>query len=263
MDEVEQENGGDGTIYQINPAPQDPLSMLAMAVEKGFDADQLGKLVDLQEPWQRARAEEAYNAAMVECQKEMPHVLRTKKNTETGKLFAPAESINAAAQPVYTKHGFSISFGTLKSETAGLYHVYGDCQHATGHTKRCILHDVSLDNVGPKGAPNKTQIQGQMSSLTYAQGRIIKLVFGTITEDEDNDGRGAFIGPDEVGEINDLIKECRDAKIPFNFDKFLAWLQVPSLDQLTHVDYAKAIHEINRKRREQKPKPSREPGEEG
>ena len=226
----------------------DPLSMLNSMIEKGANPDALSKMVDLAERWQKAKAETEFNLAMNACQKIMPTVIKDKENPEIHKSYAPIETVQTYAKPVYIKHGFSLSFGTEIGSEAGLTHVYLDVQHVGGHTKRFYIHNVPLDDKGPKGGAVKTQVQGLMSSLSYAQARLIRLAFNLTVADEDRDGRVGRVTDDQIERINTLIEQYETASgEQFKYQAFLHWLNVKTLDELSAPKAEQAITEIKRK----------------
>jgi hypothetical protein len=123
--------------------------------------------------------------------------------------------------------------------------------HVGGHTKRRSL-EGGLDVAGPKGAATKTAIQGKGSSVSYLRRYLTLLIFNITVENEDRDGMSQVqvIGPDQVKLLNELLEECTASGNPVNFDRFLAWLKVEGLDQLTLPGFTKAVLELNRKRKQ-------------
>ena len=228
-------------------APVNPIFMLQSMIDRGADPDSLGKMMDLAERWKKQQAEEAYNRAMNACQKEMPTVVRDKKNNETNKGYAPVETVQTYTKPVYIRHGFSLSFSSDTGSEPGLSNVHLDVMHVDGHTRRHTLPNVPLDDKGPKGGAVKTLIQGLMSSMSYAQGRLIRLAFNITVADEDRDGQMENISPKQIETINELIEKCGEAGRPIDFVRFKAWLDIAELDQMPLRKYPLALDELNRK----------------
>jgi hypothetical protein len=229
--------------------PPTPLTLIEAAIEKGMDPDQLGKLMDLQERYERNRAVEAFNVAMNACQNEMPTVLRDAENTHTQSKYSRLETVMRTIKPVYTKHGFSLCFGTQDSPREGYMRVTADVRHVGGHCESHHL-DVPLDGAGAKGGKiSMNAVQACGSTTTYAQRYLAKMIFNITIADEDNDGMGAFVSPEQIEEINRLIEEVKDSGKPFDFARFLAWLNVESLDKVPQSKVSKALMELGRKRR--------------
>jgi hypothetical protein len=222
----------------------DPLSLLQLAIDRGCDPDRLDKLLALQERWERTRAEEAYNLAMNECQAEMPSIVKDRKNMHTSSTYATYESLNAAIRPIYTRHGFSLSFGEEPGTAKeGLIRVYADVMHRGGCTRR-HRGDFALDLAGAKGTTNKTPIQATGSTLSYAKRYLCKGIFALAETDEDDDGQAAaaVITGDQIGELNDLIE-----KTGTDLGRFLSWANISSLDQMPLTSFAKAMDFLRRK----------------
>lgn len=240
-----------------------PLVLIDKMIEKGVDADTLGKMMDLSERWKSNQAREAYAAAMNACQLEMPTVIRDKKG-DKGAKYAPLETVNFAIKNTYTKHGFSLSFGTLDSKIPDHFSVKCDCRHSGGWNEPYILHDLPTDTTGPKGEPNKTGIQGSVSTLTYGQRKLTCMIFNVTIADEDRDGAmpNPLISDEDIEKINTLIDDCRQLGSPVDYAKFKAYvgeMQKVVIDDLGDVRVSsmpKIVEFLTRKKRtaEQQPK---------
>ena len=248
---IDASKGPIGQIVRMDPPT--PMDMLAMMVEKDADPDKLGKMMDLAERWANKEAEKKFSAAMNACQAEMPTVVKDKRNNETNQRYAPIETVQTYAKPVYIKHGFSLSFGTEIGSEPGLTHCYVDVQHVGGHTKRFYLHNVPLDDKGPKGGAVKTQVQGLMSSMSYAQGRLVRLAFNITVADEDRDGQLGHLNEEQIETINRRLEECSEAGNPVKYEDFLAWLKADNLNDVPASRYGTIIAYLDT-RKKVKPK---------
>jgi len=249
----------DPTVITDPPAslvpdrPAEPLDLIARAIEKGFDTEQLGKLMDLQERHQRQLAERAYAESMSAAQAAMPTVVRDAENTHTKARYARLETVNHAIKPVFTRYGFSISFDTEQSPLAEHIRIRADVSHAGGCTKS-YRADIPLDGAGFKGNSNKTPTQATGSTFSYGRRYLTLLIFNVTVANEDNDGNreAEVVTPEQIAVINDLLKECEEVGNPVNFGRFLHWLGVQQLDELPAGEFAKAVNELNAKRRVKK-----------
>jgi hypothetical protein len=97
--------------------PDNPLAMLSAALQSGQDPAKLEKLMDLADRWKAQQAAAEFAVAMTEAQAAMPCVVRDAVNAHTKKRYARLETVNSAIKPVYTAHGFSLSFGTGKLDS--------------------------------------------------------------------------------------------------------------------------------------------------
>ena len=117
-------------------------------------------LFRLQREIMRDEQEGAFKQAMALVQAEMEPVGRDAKNEQTRSRYARIETIDAMLRPIYTKHGFSLSFTFPETEpyspTEG-FRVECEVAHRGGHSKMYSL-SAALDSVGAKGVVNKTPL---------------------------------------------------------------------------------------------------------
>lgn len=170
----------------------DAYALIERAVEKGLDPAQLKALVDLHEQMRATSAKEAFNAAMRDCQEELPLIVKDAKNEQTGSLYAKMDHIQGIAKPIFTKHGFALSFAEADSPIAGFKRTICDVRHCEGHTERYHL-DLPLDGFSAKGNPigSMNPVQAAISTGTYAQRYLICRIFNITVSDTDLDGRPA------------------------------------------------------------------------
>jgi hypothetical protein len=116
--------------------PDNPLAMLSAALQSGTDPAKLEKLMDLADRWKAQQAAAEFATALNECQAVMPCVVKDRDNPFTKSRYATLENVNTVIRPVYTQHGFSLSFGTEDSKLDGCLRVVCDVSHVGGHTRR-------------------------------------------------------------------------------------------------------------------------------
>jgi hypothetical protein len=137
------------------------------------------------------KAEEAriaYDVAMNLAQADMPAALRDKDNPHTRSKYSRAETVIRTCKPIWTKHGFALTFyqEEPKYDPTNVRTAL-DVTHIAGHTRHYEL-EQSKDLMGAKGSVNKTSIQAQRSSQSYARRTMTLDVFNIATEGEDDDG---------------------------------------------------------------------------
>ena len=213
------------------------LSMIAHAArDPACDIDKMERLMALQERMRRDEAEKQFNAAMSACQAAMPRVLRAATNSHNHSRYAKLEQIAKVAAPIYTKHGFSLSFDTEQGAPAGYVRMICKVAHAAGFS-RDVRADLPLDAAGSQGKANKTGIQAWGSTMSYGRRYLTLLVFNIALTDEDNDGQPVgegsveFITDEQADELRDLVKSTGA-----DIGKFLAFLQVESIPDIP-ADY--------------------------
>ena len=231
-------------IERTESQPQ-PMSIIATAVANGADPDQLSKLLDLQERYEKNEARKAYNKAMRACQEEMPAVVKDSENSHTRSRYASLEAVSKAIKPICAKHGFSLSYGEGVSTVADHILIICKCMHEAGHTEEFTL-SCPYDTTGAKGGATKTGIQGMGSSVSYGRRYLKLMIFDVTVADEDDDGNKATvakISETEVQELDHWLSQL-------NADdqaKFFDYIGVRQLEDIVAADWGKALSALQRK----------------
>lgn len=225
-----------------------PLAVIQSAVEKGTDPDTMERLMAMYERHEAMTARQAYNSAMTEAQKEMPAVVRDKENSHLRTKYARLETVAAAIRPVYTKHGFALSFGTLSDAPADCVRIYCDCRHSAGHVDR-IEGNFPLDNKGAGGSVNKTGIQAMGSTISYARRYLTLMIFNVSLSDEDNDGNGSgdCIDEKQLAELNSELLRIHSSERQNAVDALFKFAQITKLADLPKSKYQKAMSGLMRR----------------
>jgi hypothetical protein len=227
-----------------------PLSMINMAISQGRSPEELGKLLDLQERWERNNAVKEFAAAMNTCQSEMETVVKNRVNDHTKSGYADLAAVNTAIKPIYTRCGFAPMFSESPSDKDGQIRVSCKLQHIGGHSES-FYTDVFLDGVGVKGSAMMTQLQGKGSSLTYGRRYLLAMIFNISTgDDKDGNTSSPKINGEEVASLNNMIAACRDAGKPIDFERFLRAAGVPiggNLGDITRDKFVNAMNLLTRK----------------
>lgn len=157
------------------------------AANPAIDVDKMERLLSMQERIMAKVAEQKFNAAMSAAQQEMPRVGRDAHNPSTNSLYTRLETLNDAAVPIYTKHGFSLSFGTADCPTPDYFRITCHVSHDGGHS-RDYQCDLPNDCVGAKGNASKTKMHGAGSTFSYGRRYLTLLIFNITLVNEDDDG---------------------------------------------------------------------------
>jgi len=141
-----------------------PLMMINKMLENGIDTEQkiaaLEKMIDLQTRMEANQAKQAYYAAHVGMQNELPRVLKTRMHGGTKTKYASLDDINTEIAPILFKYGFSVSFST-ENPTMDRVSVTAHLKHELGYSESTTL-TLPLDTQGQK---NGAQQIG--STVTY------------------------------------------------------------------------------------------------
>lgn len=185
-----------------------------VAVNPDADISKMERLWEMHKEAMDRDAKAAYNRAMADCQAEMPAVPKDAWNDQTKSHYSRLETIVKVAKPIYTKHGFSLSFGEGKSDE-GFVLVTCDVSHAGGDTRH-FWYNSPVDDRGIAGKVNKTPTHGKASAVTYGQRYITKLIFNLQLGGEDDDGNAAGGTVKDSETLSDDQLNAIDAKIREN-----------------------------------------------
>lgn len=228
--------------------PADADSIMAVisraASDPTVNVDKLERLMAMYERITSRSAEQAFNEAMSAVQTEMRPIAADANNPQTKSKYASYLALDRAMRPIYTKHGFSLSYNTADGAPEG--HVRVVCDVAKGGYSKPYHVDMPADGKGAKGGDVMTKTHAAGSAFTYGQRYLIKMIFN-IAVGEDDDGNRAGAGPlissEQVADLQALIDEVKANKA-----LFLEWLSVSSLSEIPVKHFARAIKALNDKR---------------
>lgn len=232
--------------------PQSDATALIQVIERAasnpsIDVEKMERLLAMQERILTRNAEVSFNTAMRAAQEEMPKVLRNKRNDQTNSKYADLEKVNDAIVPVYTRHGFSLSFGTADSPLEG--HIRLTClvSHIEGHS-RPYQCDMPLDMAGLKGNQNKTATHAHGSTMSYGRRYLTLLIFNVTLTNEDTDGNKST---DKITEQQFADLKALAQEVGANKDQFLKYFGIAQLADLPASKYSSAIAALQKKRKQQ------------
>jgi hypothetical protein len=134
------------------------------------------RLMDMHERLMEKQAETAFNKAMIEAQKECRVVVADKRNEQTHSDYASYEAMDRVLRPVYTKHGFAITFNTGDGAPDNYVRVVCDVLHTDGHSKSYHI-DMPADGKGAKGGDVMTKTHAVGSGTTYGRRYLVNMIF--------------------------------------------------------------------------------------
>lgn len=211
-----------------------------------FDVEKLERLFALAERTRKAEAEQSYNDAMSAVQAALGPIRADAKNPQTKSRYATYAALDKAVRPVYTGHGFSLSFGTDDSPQPDHVRVTCRIAHRDGHKEREHV-DMPADGKGAKGGDVMTKTHAAGSAFSYGQRYLLKLIFNLAIGDDDDGnaaaGRGDLINEHEVSELVALMED-----VGADRDRFLNFLRIDTLAHLPRARLADAIRSLEAKR---------------
>lgn len=163
-----------------------------VALNPDVDITKLEKMLDMQERIFNRRAEQAFNAGMAVAQSEMAPVSADAENPQTRSKYASYAAIDRAIRPIYTKHGFALSYDTEDGAPEGCVRVVCLVSHRDGHCRK-YKADMPADGLGAKGNAVMTKTHAAGSAMSYGQRYLLKLIFNVAIGEADDDGNGGMI----------------------------------------------------------------------
>lgn len=214
------------------------------AFDPSVDIARLEMLFDMQRKVLADEAKVAFEAAMSRVQAEMLPIVKTKINTQNNTKSATLEQIDAEIRPIYTRHGFSLSFSYYDDDEKDKKEVRCEVGHNRGHTKRYALPWVD-DSTGLKGNTNKTPIMSVGSTITYLR-RFLTCMAFNVTMTEDPESRVQRYITESMKDI--LVGLMQETGA--NVAAFLDYCRIASLDLMPRAEYPRALRALERKRAE-------------
>jgi hypothetical protein len=228
------------------PAPAEATTILLVieraAQNPNVDIDKMERLLQMHERIMARQAEADFNAAMMEAQSEMQRVAADAANPQTRSKYASYAALDRALRPIYTRHGFAVSFDTEPAEGEAIT-VVAHVSHRNGFTRthRAIM---PADGKGAKGGDVMTKTHAVGSAMTYGMRYLLKLAFNIATgEDDDDDGNAAGREPITAAQKEQIIGLIRETET--DTAKFCAYMKVASVDEIRAEDFGRAIEAIN------------------
>jgi hypothetical protein len=215
------------------------------AKDPAVDVDKMERLMLMAERMHQRQAEQAFNEAMKAAQGEMPRILKNKTNTHTKSTYADLDAVIKAITPIYTKHGFALSFGTADGAPAEHYRVTCLVSHEAGFSREYHA-DIPSDTKGAKGGETKTATHGFGSSMSYGRRYLTLLIFNISTTDDDGNGATGAINDAQYAELDKLLNETKA-----DLRKFLMFMGVDALWAVPASKFSQAKRALEAKRAQQ------------
>lgn len=232
----------------LAPAPSESAAILSvierMAVNPDIDPDRIEKFIQLKERMDRTVAEKAFNAAMAAAQKDMSVVAVNATNTQTRSKYATYDQLDRVLRPIYTAHGFALSFDDGDLDRPDWVRVLCHVSHVDGFA-RTYHKDMPADGKGAKGNDVMTKTHAVGAAQSYAMRYLLRMIFNVAVGEGDRDGnapkdRGEVITPEQVDIIRDLIEKAGTTA-----DKFCEVGKIDAVPDLLAADFDRAVSWLN------------------
>ncbi|MGQ7956469.1 ERF family protein [Pseudomonas sp. SP16.1] len=180
------------------------------AADPQCDIEKMERLMAMHERMQARDAETKFNLAMSAAQSEMRPVGADADNKQTRSKYATYAKLDGALRPIYTRHGFSLSFNSEPAE-ADVIRVICYVSHSDGHTRSYML-DMPADGKGAKGGDVMTKTHAVGSGASYGMRYLLKMIFNVAVGEDDDDGNSASGADLRDAAMSDLLRRVDEAE---------------------------------------------------
>ncbi len=177
-------------------AASSPAAMMLQAMAQGASLEQVEKMMDLQERWERREAEKAFNEGLAQFKAEAVEVMKrkqvsftTRDGDTTSYKHAELSDVVDAVGPALSKHGFSYRWDVKQEK--GEITVTCILKHAKGHSEAVTM------SAPPDASGKKNAIQQIASATSYLQRYTLKAITGVAEKGQDDDGLTAATPADD------------------------------------------------------------------
>jgi len=215
------------------------------ASDPNVDVDKMERLMAMHERITARQAEAAFNAAMEACQAEMHPISADATNPQTRSKYATYGKLDRALRPIYTRHGFSLSFSDGETTKPDHVRVLGVVRHKAGY-RETHWKDMPADGKGAKGGDVMTKTHAAGAAQQYGMRYLLKGIFNVAIGEDDKDGNEAeaTLTKEQIANVEALLTE-----VGANKSGFLKWAKVNSLDEIPAKNYKAVIQALEDKRK--------------
>jgi hypothetical protein len=147
--------------------PHTPMDLLSVALQHNAAIDVIERLAALQEKAMARDSEMQFNEALNAAQSELGRVAPDLTNPQTKSKYASYAALDRKIRPIYTKHGFSLSFNSGDSPLPETVRVECYVSHCGGHTRKYTGPPMPADGKGAKGGDVMTKTHAPEIHLQY------------------------------------------------------------------------------------------------
>lgn len=220
-----------GDSENVALAPAAPSTFERFLKDPDVTPDKLERFMALQERVTARAAEAEFNADMSAAQAAMRPVAADAENPQTRSRYASYGALDKALRPLYTQHGFGLSFDTADAPLPEWVRVVCYVTHRGGHS-RTYHADIPADGKGARGGDVMTKTHAVGSAMSYGMRYLLKMIFNVSVGEDDDDGNRA--------------SQAQPAKAP---DGFKDWLTDLSAVADNGTEALKAAWKASKKER--------------
>lgn len=240
-----------GKHQAVAPAqPSGPDSLFAVieraARDPSIDLSRMQELISMHKELKADSARAEYDMAMSAAQAEMKTIKTNKSNSHTKSKYASYEAMDKAIRPVYTKHGFALSFNTGDDPRPNEVRVLCIVSHRSGHRQEYRL-DVPADGKGARGDDVMTKTHATGSAISYGKRYLAGMVFNLSVGDDDDGNsatsvaeRAKTMADKGITHLNSMSPPTKEALAKWDAEnaKAIAWLKKNSPEEFARYQIA-------------------------
>ncbi len=243
MTALQKVEASEGVVANYSASLMDVIARAAS--DPTVDIDKMERLIALQQQVSARDAEMAFNQAMNAAQAEMRPISANASNPQTRSRYATFDKLDRALRPIYTHHGFSLSFDEGDSPKPNHVRVLCYVAHNAGHT-RTYHRDMPADGKGAKGGDVMTLTHAAGAAGSYGARYLLKGIWNVAVGDEDVDGNDvAAEHPVSVAQYNALMSRVSDVQA--DEVKFCEYFRIADLSEMPARRFAEAMKALDAK----------------
>jgi hypothetical protein len=205
---IEAEPKHELAVQPALPTNPTPMNLLSLALSKGAAIDVIERLAALQEKSLARDAEMQFNEAMNAAQAELGRIAPDLTNPSTHSRYASYSALDRKVRPIYTRHGFSLSFDSGDSPLPETVRVVCFVSHRGGHTRKYTGPPMPSDGKGAKGGEVMTKTHATGAAMSYGARYLLKYIFNIAVGEEDTDGNPGTADGDWLTSQIEEIGRC-------------------------------------------------------
>jgi hypothetical protein len=244
-------------LIKADPSP--PASEVVTILERAL-SDPSIDIVKARELWQFSReiraelAENAFNEAMRFAQAEMAPVRTNAANPQNNSKYASLPALDNALRPIYTKHGFALSYDTAEAPAESNVRII--CLVTCANYTRTYHIDMPADGKGAKGGDVMTRTHATGSAVTYGRRYLLLMIFNIAVIGDDDDGNNASRIPAAVAmspeQRSMLVEKSTEKKCPsaslikhLNSKHLKGARVIKSIDDIPATRFQEAMNDLD------------------
>jgi len=145
---------------------------------------------------------------MSAAQQKMRPISADAENPQTRSRYASYAQLDRALRPIYTEHGFGVSYDTGDAPREDCVRVLAYVTHEGGHA-RTYRVDMPADGKGAKGGDVMTKTHATGAAMSYGMRYLLKMIWNVAVGEDDKDGN--VIRP----------REEKPSEAPAGYDEWL------------------------------------------